>query len=64
MEHEINLAGLYVSPFVVVLALGAAAFLPLRALLDALQFDRYVWHRPLAEACLFVITLGLLALIL
>ncbi len=64
MEHEINIAGVYVSPFVLVLALGLVIFLPLRACLDFLQFDKYVWHRPLAEACLFVITLGLLALLL
>ncbi len=64
MEQEINIAGVYVSSFVVVLALGLLAFLPLRALLDRLQFDKYVWHRPLADACLLVIILGLLVLTL
>ena len=64
MEQEINIAGVYVSPFVVILALGLLIFLPIRAGLDHLQFDKYVWHRPLADACLFVITLGLLVLFL
>jgi len=64
MEQEINIFGVYVSPFVALLGLGLLIFLPLRAGLDRLQFDKYVWHRPLADACLFVITLGLLVLIL
>jgi hypothetical protein len=64
MEQEINIAGIYVSPFLVVIALGVLIFLPLRACLDYFQFDKYVWHPPLAEACLFIITLGLLVLIL
>ncbi len=64
MEQEINIFGVYVSPFIGLLGLGLLIFLPLRACLDRLQFDKYVWHRPLADACLFVITLGLLILIL
>lgn len=64
MEQEINIFGVYISPFVVILVLGSLAFLPLRACLDHFQFDKYVWHRPLVDAFLFVITLGLLVVIL
>ena len=64
MEQEINIAGVYLSPFVLVLALGLLIFLPLRAYLDYFQFEKYVWHRSLADAFLFIITLGLLVLIL
>jgi hypothetical protein len=64
MEQEIDILGIYVSPFVVVLALGLLIFLPVRAYLDHLQFDKYVWHRSLADACIYIITLGLLVLIL
>jgi len=64
MEQEINIAGVYVSSFVLALALALLLFLPLRAGLDRLHFDKYIWHRPLADACLFLITLGLLVLIL
>ena len=64
MEQEIDIAGIYISPFVVLLGLGLLIFLLVRACLDYLQFDKYVWHRPLADACIFVITLGLLVLIL
>ena len=64
MEQEINIFGVYISPFVVMLGLGLVIFLPVRACLDYLQFDKYVWHRPLVDAFLFVITLGLLVLFL
>ncbi len=64
MEQEIDIAGVYISPFVVLLGLGLLIFLPVRACLDHLQFDKYVWHRSLADACIYIITLGLLVLIL
>jgi hypothetical protein len=64
MEQEVDIFGVYVSPFVVVLGLGLLIFLPLRILLDHLQFDKYVWHRSLADACIYIITVGLLVLIL
>jgi hypothetical protein len=64
MEQEINIFGVYISPFVVMLALGMLIFLPVRACLDYLQFDQYCWHRPLADACIFIVIVGLLVLIL
>jgi len=64
MEQEINVGGIYVSPFVAVLALAVLIFYLLRAILDHIEFEKYVWHRSLADACVFVITLGLLVLIL
>ena len=64
MEQEINIFGVYVSPFVVVLGLGLLVFLPVRACLDHFHFDKYVWHRPLADACIYIITVGILVLIL
>ena len=64
MEQEINIFGVYVSSFVVVLGLGLLIFVPLRVWLDHLQFDKYVWHRSLADACVYIITVGLLVLIL
>ena len=64
MEQEIDIFGVYISPFVVVLGLGLLIFLPLRAGLDRLQFDKYVWHRSLVDACIYTITVALLVLIL
>jgi hypothetical protein len=64
MEQEIDVFGVYISPFAVVLGLGLLIFLPVRAGLDRLQFDKFVWHRPLCDACIYVIVVGLLVLIL
>jgi protein AaeX len=64
MEQEINIFGVYISPFAIVLGLGLLIFLPVRACLDRLQFDKYVWHRPLCDACIYVIVVGLMVLIL
>jgi hypothetical protein len=64
MEQEINIFGVYFSPFVVVLGLGLLIFLPVRAWLDHIQFDQYVWHRSLVDASIYVIILGLLVLFL
>jgi hypothetical protein len=64
MEQEINISGIFISPFVVMLALALLIFWPLRAFLDHIELEKYVWHRSLADACIFVITLGLLVLIL
>ena len=64
MEQEIDIFGVYVSPFAVVLGLGLLIFLPVRACLDHFQFDKYVWHRPLADACIYIILVGLLVLFL
>jgi hypothetical protein len=64
VETELNIFGVYVSPFSLVLVVGAAIFLPIRAYLDRIEFGKYVWHRSLADACLYVIILGLLVLIL
>jgi hypothetical protein len=64
MEQEINIFGVYISPFVVVLALALLIFMPVRAYLDRVHFDKYVWHRSLADACILIITAGILVLIL
>ena len=64
MEQEINIAGVYISPFVVVLGLALLIFVPVRAGLDHLHFDKYVWHRSLADACIYIITVGLLVFFL
>ena len=64
MEQEVDILGVYISPFALVLGLAVLIGLPLRTYLDRAGFGRYVWHRSLAEACIFVIIVGLLVLIL
>ena len=64
MEEEINIMGVYISPFALLLVVTFALFLPLRSYLDRVGFSQMVWHRSLADACIFVIILGLLVIIL
>ena len=63
MLKEINIFGVYVSPFVGYLALALIIFFPLRMLFDRWAIQRYVWHRPLFDLSIFVIILSLIGLI-
>jgi hypothetical protein len=63
MLKEINIFGVYVSPFVGYLALALILFLPLRILFDRWAIQRYVWHRPLFDIAVFAIILSLIGLI-
>ncbi len=60
MLKEINLAGVYVSPFVGYLVAALIIFWPLRMLFDRWALQRYVWHRPLFDLSVFVIILSLI----
>jgi len=62
MLKEINLDGVYVSPFVGYLAAALIIFWPLRMLFDRWALQRYVWHRPLFDLSVFVIILSLIGL--
>jgi protein AaeX len=62
MLKEINLDGIYLSPFVGYLAAALVIFLPLRMLFDRWALHRYVWHRPLFDLSVFVIILSLIGL--
>jgi hypothetical protein len=63
MLKEINLDGVYVSPFVGYLAAALLLFLPLRLLFDRWAVHRYVWHRPLFDLSVFVIILSVIGLL-
>jgi hypothetical protein len=62
MLKEINIEGVFFSPFVGYLAVAALVFFPLRVLFDRLAIQRYVWHRPLFDLSVFVIILSLIGL--
>ncbi len=62
MLKEINLDGIYVSPFVGYMAVALLLFLPMRALFDRYAIQRWVWHRPLFDISVFVIILSLIGL--
>ena len=58
MTHEIDLYGVFVPDLLVWLVVAFLISVPLRRLLGALGFYRFVWHRALFDAALFVILLG------
>jgi hypothetical protein len=63
MLKEINVFGVYVSPFVGYLVIAGVIFIPLRMLFDRWAIQRYVWHRPLFDVSIFMIILSLIGLI-
>jgi hypothetical protein len=63
MLKEINICGVYFSPFVGFLAAALLIFFPLRMLFDRWAIQRYVWHRPLFDLSIFIIILSLIGLI-
>ncbi len=62
MLKEINIQGVYVSPFVGYLIAAFVIFLPLRMLFDRWALQRYVWHRPLFDLSVFVIIVSIIGL--
>jgi hypothetical protein len=64
MLKEINIAGVFFSPFVGYLVFAALIFFPIRILFDRWALQRYVWHRPLFDLSVFVIILSIIGLIL
>ena len=63
MLKEINIEGVFFSPFVGYLVIALILFLPLRMLFDRWAVQRYVWHRPLFDIAVFMIILSLIGLI-
>jgi hypothetical protein len=57
MNHELNLFGVYVAPFVGDLLCAALIFFILRGLLARTRLSGRVWHPALFELCLFVFVL-------
>jgi hypothetical protein len=62
MLKEINIDGVYFSPFAGYLVAAFVLFLPLRMLFDRWALQRYVWHRPFFDLCVFVIIVSVIGL--
>jgi protein AaeX len=62
MLKEINIQGVYFSPFAGYLVAAFVIFLPLRMFFDRWALQRYVWHRPLFDLSVFVIIVSLIGL--
>lgn len=62
MFSEINLLGVYVAPFAVMLLFAFVAMMPLSVLGERLGLSRRVWHPGLFTLSLYVIVLSLIGL--
>ncbi len=60
---EINLFGVFLSPFLGVALLAFGVLWVLRLLLARAGFYRHVWHRSLVDLSLYLIVLEILVLI-
>jgi hypothetical protein len=63
MLKEINLDGIFVSPFAGDLLFGLLIFYPLRLLFDRCAIQRWVWHRSLFDVSIFVIIVSVIGLV-
>jgi len=61
MTHELLVGGVIVSPVVAACAAALLATAIVSEILARSGFYRLVWHRPLVEASIFCITLGVVA---
>jgi len=57
MTKEISIAGVYLAPFAVHLAVSGLAYLPVRWGFNRAHIERVVWHRPLFELAVYLILL-------
>jgi protein AaeX len=62
MLKEVNIFGIFVSPFAAYLFVALVIFIPLRYLFDRWAIQRWVWHRPLFDISVFIIILSLIGL--
>jgi hypothetical protein len=62
MLKEINLDGIFVSPFAGDLFFALLIFYPLRLLFDRWGIQRWVWHRSLFDISIFVIIVSVIGL--
>jgi hypothetical protein len=64
MIGELDFYGVLISPLLLWAVLAFAVMAVLRRLLAVVGFYHLVWHRPLFDLGLYVIILGLVALVL
>jgi hypothetical protein len=63
MLKEINLDGIFISPFAGWLAWALLIFWGVRHVFDRYAIQRWVWHRPLFDISIFVIILSVIGLV-
>ena len=63
MIKEVNLSEIYVAPFAAYLFCTLLIYMPLRIWLDRIEIQKWVWHRQLFGAAIFLIVLSLIGII-
>ncbi|QPF86417.1 DUF1656 domain-containing protein [Bradyrhizobium genosp. L] len=61
---EIDLFGVYVAPFAVIMLVAWIATIVLRRIADRYGLLRHVWHPPLFVGALYVIVLSSIVLVI
>jgi hypothetical protein len=64
MYKEVDIFGVYVAPFSVLLVMAAILFAFVRRYLDSTGFHKTVWHPQLVSIAIYVIILSILGLFL
>jgi protein AaeX len=59
---EVNIFGIYVAPFAVMMVGAWLVTIPLRHLGDRIGIARFVWHRALFDFAIYLIVLSLIVL--
>lgn len=62
MYTEINILGVYVAPFAVMMLAAWAATFPLSLVANHLEITRRIWHPGLFNLCIYIIILSLIVL--
>jgi hypothetical protein len=62
MITDLNIFGIYVTPFVPMAIASALITLPLLRAADRFNVTRHVWHPPLFNSAVYVIVLSLIVI--
>lgn len=62
MYTEINILGVYVAPFAVMMLAAWVATFPLSLVANRLEVTRRIWHPGLFNLCIYIIILSLIVL--
>ncbi|HEY0799217.1 MAG TPA: DUF1656 domain-containing protein [Steroidobacteraceae bacterium] len=62
MITDLNILGVYVTPFVPMAIASALITLPLLRVADRFGVTRHVWHPPLFNSAVYVIVLSLIVI--
>jgi len=63
MYHEVNILGVYIAPFVLMMLVAWLVTLPLTLLSNHYNLTRFVWHRSLFNLSIYVIVLSVITVL-